>query len=197
LGGYKMNHYEIEASVIRAKNGNKEELLKILEQYKLFIFKNAREYNIKGYDLYDLVQIGYVTLINAVAKYRTGSNTFSSYAFNAIKNGFRYVARQNSKSMGDLSLNSPLDIDSDSGSEFIDFLPSPENFEEDIISAEEVKAMKKAVSKLPSDEMDFIIMVYYSGASIKSYAEKNGLNYGQAVGKKNRILEKLRGYIKR
>lgn len=190
-----MNHYEIEACVIRAKNGNKEELLKIIEQYKPFIFKTAREYNIKGYDLYDLVQIGYVTLINSVAKYRTGSNTFSTYAYNSIKNGFRYIARQNKKHSGDLSLNSPLDGESEYGTEFIDFIADPEDFEEDIVSAEEIKELRKVVSKLPSDEMDFIIMVYYSGASIKTYAEKNGLSYQQAVRKKNRILEKLRRYV--
>jgi RNA polymerase sporulation-specific sigma factor len=50
-----MNHYEIEASVIRAKNGNREESLKVLEQYKPFIFKTARTYNIKNYVLYDLI----------------------------------------------------------------------------------------------------------------------------------------------
>jgi hypothetical protein len=33
------------------------------------------------------------------------------------------------------------------------------------------------------------------GASIKTYAEKNGLSYQQAVRKKNRILEKLRKYV--
>lgn len=190
-----MNHYEIEACVIRAKNGNKVELLKILEAYKGFIFKNAREFNIKGYDIYDLVQIGYVALINAVSKYRTGSNTFSAYGCNSIKNAFRYIARGNSKYNGELSLNSPVNTEVDLNTEFIDYIEGPENVEEDIISAEQIIELKRAVSKLPGDEMELILMVYYSGASLKTYAEKNGLSYQQAVRKKNRVLKKLRGYI--
>lgn len=186
-----MNHFEIEASVIRAKNGNKEELLKVMEQYKPFIIKTASGYSIKGFDMYDMVQIGYVTLINAVAKYRVGSNTFSTYAFNSIKNAFRYTARQNLKKAGELSLNAPLEGSFEHGTEFIDFLEDPGNLEEEIIKREELLKLRKAVSRLPMDEMELIIMVCYTGASLKTYAEKKGLEYQQAVRKKNRILDKL------
>jgi RNA polymerase sporulation-specific sigma factor len=192
-----MNHFEIEACVIRAKNGNKEELLKLMEQYKPFIIKTAKGFNLKGYDMYDLVQIGYVALINAVSKYRTGSNTFSTYAYNSIKNTFRYTARGNNKHEGELSLNAPLDSEEGSGTQFIDFIEAPEDFEEDILKREEILALRKAVSKLPSEEMELIIMVYYSGASLKTFAEKKGLNYGQAVRMKNRILKRLSSCVKR
>lgn len=186
-----MNHYEIEACVIRAKNGNKAELLKLLEQFKPFIFKNAACYNIKNYDLYDLVQIGYVSLINAVAKYRTGSNTFSSYAYNTVKNKFRNTARNNIRNNTELSLNSPLNANEDPTSEFIDYIEAPGNLEDDILSASEIRVLKKAVSKLPSDEMELIIMIYYSGMSLRAYSKKTGLSYQQTVNKKNRILKKL------
>lgn len=191
-----MNHYEIEACVIRAKNGNKSELLKILEQYKPFIIKTAGSYNIKNYDTYDLLQIGYVTLINAVAKYRTGSNTFSTYAYNAITNAFRYTARQNNKYGTEVSMNIPISAESGTDTEFIDILEDSTDIEEDIVTAEQIRELKSAVAKLPFDEMDFVIMVYYGGASMKTYAEKNGLTYQQAVRKKKRILEKLRKYLK-
>ena len=187
-----MKHYEIEACVIRAKNGNRVELLKLLEQYKPYIFKTAKGFNIKNYDMYDLLQIGYVTLINAVAKYRTGSNTFSTYAFNAIKNNFKDIARKNSKYAGELSLNSPLNEEGDSSTEFIDSLAAEDNVEEDIISSELLLEMKGAVAKLPADEVELVLMVYYSGLSIKTYAQKTGLTYLQAIRKRDRILEKLR-----
>lgn len=190
-----MNHYEIEACVIRAKNGNKEELLKILEQYKPFIFKTARQYNLKNFDLYDLVQLGYVSLINAVAKYRVGSHTFSSYAYNAIKNAYRFAARKNLKCDKELSLNTPIDGDENSYTEFVDCIENLDNLEEDIIKAETLKDLRKAVSKLPADEMELIIMVYFSKCSLKTYAEKKGLDYQYMVRKKNKILEKLRHHI--
>jgi RNA polymerase sigma factor, sigma-70 family len=191
IGGIIMNHFEIEACVIRAKNGNKEELLKILEQYKPFIFKTAKGFNINGYDIYDLVQIGYVALINAVAKYRTGSNTFSTYAYNSIKNAFRYTGRTNLKHQGDLSLNAPVNEAENNTTEFIDCIESEDNLEEDIVKLEGTREIRKAVSKLPSDEMELVIMVYYSGCSLKTYAEKTGLSYQQVTRKKKRILKKL------
>lgn len=187
-----MNHFEIEASVIRAKNGNKEELLKVLEQYKPFIIKTASGYSIKGFDMYDMIQLGYVTLINAVAKYKTGSNTFSTYAFNSIKNAFRYALRQNFNQCQDMSLNAPLDSGAEAGTEFIDFIESEKDFVEDIIKREELLELRKAVSKLPFDEIELIVMIYYTGLSLKKYAEKKGLSYQQAVRKRDRILRKLR-----
>ena len=186
-----MNHYEIEACVMRAQKGNREELLKILEQYKPFIFKIARQYNIKNYDLYDLVQIGYVAVINAVAKYRASSNTFSSYAYVSITNEFRYTARVNSKNNNVLSLCSPVVETEGTKIEYIDCIEGPENVEEDIITSETLKEVKRAVSKLPVDELELILMVYYSGCSLKTYAEKKGLSYQLVVRKKNKILEKL------
>lgn len=191
-----MNHYEIEASVIRAKNGNREELLKLLEQYKPFIFKTARSFNIIDCDLYDCAQIGYVALINAVAKYRTGSHTFSSYAYESIKNALRCTARKNSKHSSNLSLNAPLNPNESTDTEFIDCIDSLKNLEEDILKAERIKEVRRAVSKLPEDEIELVIMVYYSGCSIKTYAEKKGLTYLQATRKKNKILDKLSGYIR-
>jgi RNA polymerase sporulation-specific sigma factor len=191
-----MNHYEIEASVIRAKNGNREELLKLLEQYKPFIFKTARSFNIIDCDIYDLVQIGYVALINAVAKYRTGSHTFSSYAYESIKNALRCTARNNSKHSSNLSLNAPINPNESADTEFFDCIDSLKNLEEDILKVERIKEVRRAVSKLPEDEIELIIMVYYSGSSVKTYAEKKGLTYLQATRKKNKILDKLSGYIK-
>lgn len=191
-----MNHIEIEACVIRAKKGHHEELLKIMEQYKPFIFKTARQFNIKNYDLYDLVQIGYVALTNAVTKYRTGSSTFSTYAYNSIKNAFRYTARQNSRYDEELSLNTPLNSEISSATEFIDCIKSLDDLEEDILRTEKIMEIRRAVSKLPPDELELVIMVYYNGASIKTYAEKKGLTYLNAVRKKNKILEKLSMYIK-
>lgn len=192
-----MNHNEIEACVIRAKRGNEEDLLKILEQYKAFIFKTALAFNIKGYDTYDLAQIGYITLINAVTKYKIGSHTFSSYAYTAIKNEFKYVARRNSKASQDLSLNTPLDDSENTNSEFIDCIEATENIEEDLIKIENTKEVRQALTKLTEEELELVIMVYYNKVPIKVYAEKKNISYIQAIRRKNKILEKLSKFLKK
>ena len=187
-----MNHYEIEACVLQARKGDSEELLKLFEQYKSYIFKSARQYNIKGYDMYDLVQIGYVALINAVMKYKASQHTFTAYAFSTINNAFRVTARNNSKFSSDVSLNTPLDSLDDGCCQLVDSIDSLESLEEDILRAESIKEVKKAVSNLPADEMELIIMVYYNNCSLKTYAIKKGLSYPHILRKKNRIFEKLR-----
>lgn len=192
-----MNHNEIESCVIHAKKGSKDELLKLLEQYKPFIFKTAKEFKIRNYDLYDLLQIGYIALINSVTKYKTGSNTFSTYAYTAIKNAFRYTARQNSKFDDHFSLNCRVDSSESTSTEYIDCLESLENLEEDILHSEKLMEVRKAVARLPAEDMALVIMVYFNGVSLRTYAEKKGMDYQKAVRKRNRILVKLDHYIKR
>lgn len=80
-----MNYEEIEDHVKLAKQGNSENLAKLLLQFKPFIFKTAKQFNIKNYDKYDFVQIGYISLINVVDKYDTSKHSFSSYVYSAIK----------------------------------------------------------------------------------------------------------------
>lgn len=190
-----MNHNEIEACVIRAKIGSQEDLLKILEQYKPFIFKTAKAFNIKDFDTYDLAQIAYITLINAVLKYKIGSHTFTSYALNAIKNEFKYTARKNSRYNQELSLNTPLNESENNYNEFIDCLEAPEIIEEELIKLEKTKELRQALAKLTEEDLELVIMVYYNKVPIKTYAKNKNLAYPKAIKRKNKVLEKLKGLM--
>lgn len=191
-----MNHSEIESCVAIAKEGNKEELMKILEQYKPFIIKTAKDFYIRSCDVNDLLQIGYIALINAVDKYRTGSNTFSTYAFNTIKNVFKYTARNNSRLNMELSFNNIISPEDTSCNEFINSMAAIENLEDLILNVENTKELKGAVQKLPPGEAELVTMVYYNGVSIKKYAESKGISYQQAIRKRDFILLKLSNFIK-
>jgi RNA polymerase sigma factor (sigma-70 family) len=189
-----VNHNEIEACVIRVKRGSQEDLLKILEQYQPFIFKTAKAFNIKDFDTYDLAQIAYITLIKAVLKYKIGSHTFTSYAFNAIQNEFKYTARRNSRYNHELSLNTPLNVSENNYNEFVDCLEAPEIIEE-FIKLEKNKELRQALAKLTEEELELVIMVYYNKVPIKTYAKKKNLGYPKVIHRKNRILEKLKGWM--
>jgi RNA polymerase sporulation-specific sigma factor len=190
-----MNYYEIETCVIGAKNGNQEDLLKVLKQYKPFIFKTARTFNIKNYDIHDLEQIGYMAVINAISRYRTGSCTFSTYAYESIKNAYRHTARQNSKQEREFSLNTAV-ASYGRAAEYMECIDSLENTEEAVLSSQEALEVKKAVSKLPPLEKELVMMVYYNGVSLKDYAEKKGMTYYQASRKKDFVLYKLGNQFK-
>lgn len=191
-----MNHYEMEAAVKRAKNGSKEELIKILDHFKAYIYKTASRYSIKNYDMYDLLQIAYVALINAVAKYRVGSNTFTSYAMISIQNAIKLTLRDNAGSSNEVSLNAPMDSEDGDSIEFLEMLKNDEDIEEKVIQTLQYGYLRKAIAKLPSDEQELIIMVYYHRCPLTVYAKKKNISYLNALRKRDRILEKLKRVLK-
>lgn len=165
-----MTHEEIEACVLRAKTGSQADLLKLINQYKPFIFKLTLQYTIRNFDSYDLQQNAYIALINSVIKYNTGSHTFSTYAFNSIKNSFRQAARDNLKFSEDLSLNMPVSQEANVVTKFIDCIEGDINLEEDILNAESRRELKLALEKLSEEEMELVIMLYYGKCSMMTYA---------------------------
>ncbi|MFW2491765.1 sigma-70 family RNA polymerase sigma factor [Clostridium chromiireducens] len=185
-----MNYEEIESHVKLAKQNNSESLTKLLLQFKPFIFKTAKNFKIKNYDEYDLVQIGYIALINAVDKYDITKHSFSSYAYTTIKNVMKYTARSNNKHKLTLSINAS--IDGQGSLDFTELLESNENVEIDYLKHEKIVELQKIISNLEPDEFELIFLVYYNNFSLKDYASKKNLPYSQIVRKKNAILDKIR-----
>lgn len=191
-----MDYFEIETCVAKAKSGSEEELMKIIEQYKPFIIKTAKEFNIRNCDTHDLLQIGYMAIINAVDKYKTGSNTFSTYVFNSVKNALRYTARQHSRFEAELSFNTVISPEDNFHNEFINTVPSLVNLEDEILNIENSKELRRVVDKLPPGEAELLFSIYYKGVSIRSYAEKEGISYQKALRKRDHILLKLNNFFK-
>jgi RNA polymerase sporulation-specific sigma factor len=188
-----MNYEEIENHVKLAKQGNSESLTKLLIQFKPFIFKTSKDFNIKNYDEYDLVQIGYIALINAVDKYDTSKHSFSSYVYTTIKNVMKYTARSNNKHKLTLSINAS--IDGKSSLDFTEFLESNENLENDYLDHEKIVELQKIISDLEPDEFELIFLVYYNNFSLTDYAAKKKLPYSHIVRKKNAVLAKIKSKL--
>lgn len=185
-----MNYDEIENAVKEAKKGDSESLTGLLMQFKPFIFKTARGFHIKNFDEYDLVQIGYISLIHAVDIYNPEKHSFASYAYSTIKNSMRYTARSNKKHSLILSINAS--ISKDNPYDFTEFLESNTHIEEDFLRKENINLLRKALSELPEDEFELIFLVYYNNFTLKEYAAKKQLPYNSIVQKKNLILDKIR-----
>lgn len=185
-----MDHKQIEQCVIKAKEGDNEAILMLLDQYKPFIFKTANKYYVSYLDIYDLAQTAYVALINAIDKYKIGSNTFSSYAFQTILNAILDLTRHNIKDSDNVSLNEK--ISNEGNAEFIECLMSQTDIEDDFIRLENFNELRSALSKLSEDEFELIFLVYYNGVSMKTYAERKNMEYFRAIRKRNKILRKLK-----
>ncbi|ERI93400.1 Sigma-70 region 2 [Clostridiales bacterium oral taxon 876 str. F0540] len=192
-----MNHNEIETCVIRIKSGSEEDFDKLIKQFRPFIYKTANSFNIRNYDIDDLAQLGNIALMKAVLKYKVGSHTFSSYAFNSIKNELRFAARTNAKISNELSINTPVYDSEQQDTEFVDCLEDPNNLEEDIIQSESIKELKEAIELLSDEEIEFVNLVYYKELPLTKYAEHKNLSYQQALTRKRKVLKKLGIYLRK
>jgi RNA polymerase sigma factor (sigma-70 family) len=192
-----MNHLEIESCVINAKSGDSKQMEKLITQFRSFIFRTAKTYNIKNYDLDDLSQIGFTALLNAINKYTPGTHTFSAYAYTSIKNSLNYFTRKNSKFNKDISINTRVFPDSDSSIaiEYLDCIEDTENFVEIFLKLESKKELQYLISKLPAYEKELVHMLFYQKCSLKAYADKKDIPYLHAVKIKNRVLRELGQYL--
>ena len=72
----------MEKLVQKAKAKEASATEEIIDKFKYLIFKEASRYYIPGYDLEDLIQHGYLSVIKAIAMYKLGSNSFNGYCIN-------------------------------------------------------------------------------------------------------------------
>ncbi|HCW03600.1 MAG TPA: hypothetical protein DGK91_03070, partial [Clostridium sp.] len=71
-----------------------------------------------------------MALINAVSKYRVGSNTFTSYAMISIQNAIKLTLRDNVSSSSEVSLNAPMASEDGDSIEFLEMLRDDEDIED-------------------------------------------------------------------
>lgn len=184
---------DLDKLVLEAKKGSETAMEEIVSKFKGFIYKASKEIYISGYDLEDLLQIGYESLIKAVMKYdRSKNNNFTSYAIRAINNNYFYEIRQKSRYNSETSLNKEIDEDLN----LIDLFATEECIEEDYIIREEHEQLREAIKLLKAEERELIEYVYINEGRLVDYAKLKNIKYVTCVKFKDRILCKLRKTIK-
>ncbi|MCM8710698.1 sigma-70 family RNA polymerase sigma factor [Clostridium sp. SYSU_GA19001] len=183
---------ELEKLVLEAKKGNDKAYEEIINRFKGFICKLAKETYISGYDTEDLLQIGYTTLIKAIRKFDfSKNNNFTVYVTSAIKNNFYYEIRQKSRYNGAISLNKEID----EGIEFIENIVSDEDIEKDFLLKESIEELHAALKKLEPLERELIEHIYFSNNTMKKFAELKAINYTTCTKLKEKALKKLKNLM--
>ena len=74
--------YENDMKIIeRAQNGSKEDMTKLIEDNSRLVWSIVRRFNVRGYDIEDLYQIGSIGLIKAIQRFDTSFEVrLSTYA---------------------------------------------------------------------------------------------------------------------
>lgn len=68
---------ELNSIVLRAKKGDNEAMTKIIEKFTPFILKQCKNIYIKDYEIEDLIQIGRISLMNAVKHFKIDNKKIS------------------------------------------------------------------------------------------------------------------------
>jgi RNA polymerase sporulation-specific sigma factor len=183
---------ELNSIVLQAKKGDNKAMETIIEKFTPFILKQCKNIYIKGYEFEDLIQIGEISLINAVKLFEVEKKKdFAGYAICSIKNNYKSEIRQKCKFNYEISLNS-----SDNIYNMIELFPSEEVIEEDYIRKMDAMQLYTSLRKLAKEDQELIEWVYLKQKSIKSFAKIKNLRYETCVRRKKAILMNLRNMLK-
>lgn len=185
---------EIETLVREAKLGDKVAMEKLMKCFENYIYKSALGIYVAGYEHEDLMQIGYITVMNSVDKYDITKSNFINYVTLAITNNFRCVIRNKARE----NAYGSIDADLGEGLRLRDILADESiNIEEDYIKEKLESYLREAVEGLPFKLQEIIKYVYFEEKGrLKDYARETGINYNTVMKRKNLAFEKLRKLLK-
>ena len=139
----------VEAMVL----GDRAAFQRLIEHNLRLVAHIAKKFTSSGVDQDDLVSIGSIGLIKAVASFRPEAGKLTSYASRCIENEILMTLRSNKKNKGTLSLSDPIGADRE-GNEImlLDILgtePSivPDQAEVNIESARAIALLGKVLTQ--------------------------------------------------
>lgn len=179
----------LEELAFKAQNNDKEALEVLIKYFKPYIIKQAHLTYVKGYEMDDLIQIGYVSLIKAIKMYKPSNKNFNYYALASIKRNFYYLIRQESRHNAEYS----MEFETGEGLTLSDYMEDNFNLEEEYLKKETYKELRQAIKKLNNEEKEIIKWVYFDRKSLKEYTKLKGITYNQGRYRMQAVLKKLKG----
>lgn len=175
----------LEEIILKAKTGDKKSINLIIKKYKFYIFKKARTYHIPEYNFEDLVQHGYLSVINAIHMYKPNSNSYNGYFLAAIDLNFKALLKDEIKHFREFQ-----DKDILERKDYYAF-----TLEDEIIAYDEVKKLYKALDKLNSIEREILERHYINEESYKEIACTLDIKYNRIIYLKDNAFKKLKNLI--
>lgn len=178
---------------LKIKNETKELTLdETLKQFEKFIYHISQRY--KQYEFDEMVQVANLATVKAYKKYDISKNIeFSTYLGVVITNDLNYYHRQAKKHNKNISLNEPVNIESnnDHNLELMELIKGNENVEDSIEKIIEKEELKKLVNKLDFKEKKIIYGLFYKERTQYEVGKQLGITQPQVSRMKNKILVKL------
>ena len=186
------------------KKGNEQAKEKLIEHNLRLVVYIAKKFESTGLDLEDLISVGAIGLIKAVQTYNFDKNIkLATYASRCIENEILMQLRKTTKQKLEVSLDEPLNFDSD-GNELLlsDVLSS----EEDSVSkgldlSVEKQLLWNSISKLGRREQDIMKLRFGLGGleekTQKEVADMLGISQSYISRIEKKILVKMKAEIQK
>lgn len=186
------------------EEGNEDAKQLLIEHNLRLVVFIARRFENTGVNLEDLISIGTIGLIKAIATYRRDKNIkLATYASRCIENEILMHIRKISNQRTEISLDEPINMDYD-GNELLlaDILGTDEDMimrplEDDV----DLCLLRQAVKELPPRERQIVIMRFglegQQELTQKEVAEKMGISQSYISRLEKRIMLRLRKEILR
>ena len=191
--------------VAKAAAGDTEAREILIEHNLRLVAHIVKKYISPGVDSDDLISIGTIGLIKAVATFTPEKGEkLATYTALCIENEILMYFRASRKSRGDISLSEPIDSDGDGNTlELEDVISVEDDLAEQADANIQASALKKAISQtLDSREQQVISLRYGVPGGRKTYtqretAEVMGISRSYVSRLEKKALEKLRGVMER
>ena len=198
-----MSNEELVA-VIQA--GATERMGELWEQVRRFVIQQARRVPLEGradVELDDLIQSGYLALVDAVANYKPEQGAFLTvlgYRLRsqfAIATRFRSARQQRETLAGALSLDAP--VSSDANADTLGYfqedpagMEALENVEEKLWRKQLHEALETALAALPEQSAEVLRLRHYQGLTLADVGEIQGTTPERIRQIENRAIRHLR-----
>lgn len=153
-----------EEKLIRQKEaGDKTAKNKLVEHNLRLVAHIVKKYTATQFDQDDLISIGTIGLIKAIDSFRSEKGTrLSTYAARCIENEILMYFRAQKKTSQDISINEPIDTDSEGNPlAFIDVISTEDTILNDIYLSTMSKRMHKYINEISDEREKSIIIMRY------------------------------------
>lgn len=178
----------LEELALKAQKQDNSALETLCKYFKPYIVRQAHLTYVKGYEIEDLIQIGYVSLLKAINMYKPTNKNFNYYVLASIKRNFYYLIRQEARHNNEYS----MEFQTSEGLTLADSIEDKFNLEENYIKKETHQELKECLKLLNKEEKEMIKWVYFQKESLKEYAEIKKITYNQSRYRMQKVLKKLK-----
>lgn len=173
----------------KAQGGDKEAIEETVKRFIPFIRKICRKIYVRGYELEDLIQIGKVSIIQAINNYKINRTyAFTTYVVNTVKINFYRLMKYKVNSISEIS----IEVIDNNWYKEIKAIAFNNSIENEIIKNEEKRRLYYEINKLSHNEKELIYWFYFENKTLEEYARKKGICYSSAVKRKRNAIKKLR-----